>query len=97
MLPPSIYDNFDDAAEEQANVGELSDEAIAVGASYAIPAFMREFIRRQNPDMNFKSEEQIALEEQAAKEDMALRYEQEIVGLSGEDELEDIELDKEEE
>lgn len=95
MLPPSIYDNFDDAAQEQPNVGELSDEAIAIGASYAIPAFMREFIRRQNPDMNFKSEEQIALEQQAAKEDIDLRYEQEIVGISGEDQLEDIELDKE--
>lgn len=97
MLPPSIYDNFDDAAEEQPNVGELSDEAIAVGASYAIPAFMREFIRRQNPDMNFKSEEQIALEEQAAKDDIALRYEQEVVGISSEDELEDVEPVQEEE
>lgn len=55
MLPPSVYDNFDDAAEEQPNVGELSDEAIAVGASYAIPAFMREFIRRQNPDVTAPS------------------------------------------
>lgn len=95
MLPPSIYDNFDDAAQEQPNVGELSDEAIAIGASYAIPAFMREFIRRQNPEMNFKSEEQIALEAQAAKDDIDLRYQQEIVGISDDVETEDVELDKE--
>lgn len=90
MLPPFIFDNFDDPGQKQPNVGELSDEAIAIGAAHAMPAFIREFIRRNNPELKLKSEEQIAREEEAqfieARNEIAEREELLLTYLIDEDE-----------
>lgn len=76
MIDPGVYDNFDDSADRNIPVGELSDEVIAIGASHAIPAYIREFMRRKYGAENFKTEEQIAAEEQAEIEKSYLRADQ---------------------
>ncbi len=69
MIPAEYFYDPDEnearAFEESTPLSELSDDVIAVGASCGIPSHVREFMRRNIPDANIPSEEEIALQEAA--------------------------------
>lgn len=95
MIPSEYWESEDRAADEQPDVADLSDDVIAIGAAYGIPSHIREFIRRQHPEVPLKSEEQIALEDIGAEQDVQIR-ENEVFGLNldSDIEFEDFELDE---
>lgn len=64
MIPNEFWESSAPSEAEDPKVGDLSDDTIAIGAAYGIPSHIREFIRRKYPDVVFKSEEQIALEDE---------------------------------
>ena len=82
MIPSEYFYDPDEnearAAEESTPLSELTDEAIAIGAAYGIPSHVREFIRRNIPDSGMPTEEQIALEEEAAREMFNQRFNEAI-------------------
>ena len=82
MIPPEYYQGSDEndarAFEESAPLDDLSDDVIAVGAYYGIPSHIREFIRRNIPDSGMPSEEQIAFQEETAREMFNQRFNEAI-------------------
>lgn len=82
MIPAEYFYDPDEnearAFEESTPLNELSDEIIAVGASYGIPSHIREFIRRNIPESGMPTEEQIALQEEGAREMFNERFNQAI-------------------
>ena len=82
MIPAEYFYDPDEndarAFEESTPLNELSDDVISVGAFYGIPSHIREFIRRNIPDSGMPSEEQIALEEEAAREMFNQRFNEAI-------------------
>lgn len=74
MIPSSFFEENDDSELYQPSLSELSDDAIAIGAAYGIPSHIREFVRRKHPEIHFKTEADIAQEEQGARDDAERRY-----------------------
>lgn len=76
MIDPTIYDNFNDAADETPDVSALSDDAVVLGAAMGSPAHIREFLRREYGADKVKSEEQIRAEEEGLRSELQEREDQ---------------------
>lgn len=86
MLPPTIYDNFDDGAEEAPELSEMTDEMVIFGASMGMPEMIREFLRRQYGKDTVMSEEEIAARADAVREEL-LRREDQLEGIDPENDV----------
>lgn len=82
MIPPEFFYDPDEnggrAFEESTPLDDLSDDVIAIGAYYGIPSHIREFIRRNIPESGMPTEEQIAFQEETAREMFNQRFNEAI-------------------
>lgn len=101
MIPAEFFESAAEnearAFEESTPLSELSDEIIAIGAAYGIPSHVREFIRRNIPDANMPSEEEIDQRVEIAREMVNEQFNQ-LTGaeldLDGEDNGTEIEQEQ---